>query len=198
MRKTPDTLSSQFKNLCLSGEGHGRISFLSGRHLFDYESMTTPEKKEWALAFHYPAIGEKLIKLDYGQTFKGPLESHFLDKLLQNEKLSEHYRKVLREFFHRLGLIIKTHEDFRGGGESFWQCLGSECSYQDIKMTWSSRNGKFFLKFPLFNNYVFHLAAFSKEKYFNRMRFFVQNEKDIGIKRNPLEMILFLNACYQK
>jgi len=117
---------------------------------------------------------------------------------IQDKEQAKHYREVLKEFFHRLGLVIQTHQDFLTGVKSIWTCSKSSCYYQDIKMTWKLDGGKFFIEFALSNNYIFHLVAFSKDRYFNRMKIFVQNEKDLGIKRNPLELKLFLNACYQK
>ncbi len=163
--------------------------------------MTYPKKKEWALAFHYPGVGEKLLRLDYGLALKGPYSDDFLDKLLveiKDETSARHYRGVLKEFFHRLALVIKTHQDFSEGIKGIWKCRGERCSFKNIKMNWKAKNGKFFMEFPLSDNYSFFLEAFSLDKYFNKMRIFVQNEKDIGIRRNPLELMLFLNDCYQK
>lgn len=127
---------------------------------------------------------------------KGPYSDDFLDKILvevKDERSAQHYREVLKEFFHRLALVIQTHEDSK-----IWKCRRGSCLYKNIKMNWRESGGKLFMEFPLSDDYVFHLEAFSKEKYFNKMRIFVQNEKDLGIKRNPLEIMLFLNDCYQK
>ena len=117
---------------------------------------------------------------------------------IKDETSARHYRGVLKEFFHRLALVIKTHQDFSEGIKGIWKCRGERCSFKNIKMNWKAKNGKFFMEFPLSDNYSFFLEAFSLDKYFNKMRIFVQNEKDIGIRRNPLELMLFLNACYQQ
>ena len=134
--------------------------------------------------------------MDYGQALKGPYSDDFLDNLLvevKDERSAQHYREVLKKFFHRLALVIQTHEDSK-----IWKCRRGSCRYKNINMSWKESGGKFFMDFPLSDGYIFHFEAFSKEKHFNKMRIFVQNEKDLGIKRNPLEIMLFLNACYQK
>jgi len=163
--------------------------------------LTDPKKREWAIAFHYPGVGEKLIRLEYWRAERGPFSDDFLDNLLVevgDKKAAEGYRKVLKEFFHRLALVIQTHEIFRMGFKNIWKCEQENCEHKDIKMTWKRTSGKFFMDFPLSDDYIFHFVSSSQDKYFNRMRIFVQKDKDVGIKRNPLEIMLFLNECYQK
>lgn len=121
--KPSKNFSKEIENLCLSGEGRGRIEYFDRKYVFSYENLLNLENKEWLLGLSLPLHGEELLKINFSDKIR--IKGNFYKRLAlnaQRENKLEYER--LKFFMSDLGAFLKIVALAKSGQSP---CLDGKC-----------------------------------------------------------------------
>ncbi len=91
-----EELSEEFKAVCLSGNGKGRITYMDEKFNFRFESLLQEEMGTWELALFFAFHGEEYFKLHW----KEPVTA-------EGQVIPQADPKMIKRFLNNLAAIIK-------------------------------------------------------------------------------------------
>lgn len=94
----------EFKKICITSSGKGRVELLSTKHTFDYEAELNQKQNIYNLAFNFPLVGEKMLSLSLNpEVVNRDIKNSEISELLKNEIGGRQDRariaKAVEEFF---------------------------------------------------------------------------------------------------
>lgn len=99
-------LKESMPNLCLSGEGRGRLSGPKQKIFFSFESINDLDKKLWSLALSIPLYGEELLRINWQDRDKVRVKGRLVKRLYKSMGKN---RKVLKRSFQIIASFLKFH-----------------------------------------------------------------------------------------
>ena len=201
--KNPQSFKSALAQLCFSGEGKGRVIFLSERQSFSYESLLESESYTWALGLEVPMLGQEIFKLHYKNALEGSVvgQGNFYERLRQaahKEKQSQYHLEVLDSYLKALGRFLLFRKAVL---EDRLECSSGKCLFSGQEIQWKFENTTLNLEFPLSSDQGaerFLLEANEAQKgFYSRLKMQMSDTKHRLEGRKPVEIDLTLNTCEQ-
>ncbi len=189
--------------LCFSGEGKGRVIFLSERQSFSYESLLENENYTWSLGLEVPILGQEIFKLHYKNASNGTVlgQGNFYERLrkaAQKEKQSQYHLEVLDSYLKAVGRFLLFRKAVL---EDRVKCSTGKCFFSDQEIQWKFEKASFLLEFPLSsepNSEKFLLEAQEGQKgFYARLKMQMHDSRHRVEGRKPVEIDLTLNTCEQ-
>lgn len=96
--------SSEFKKICLSSSGKGRIEILNVKHTFSYESELKRAQNRFDMVLDFPVVGERELSLSLdpsvvNRTIKSSQITDLLKEQLGERPDQQRISKAIEEFF---------------------------------------------------------------------------------------------------
>jgi hypothetical protein len=195
--------------ICLTGEGRGRVQFFQEKHLFGQESLYSKKEKEWILALEIPIHGEEVIRLNWENALEktGPkIEGAFFNRLKQvakKQKRGKLYLQLLNSFFKKysdflyflsldksekeLGALCKPIGKFQSSGLS--------CEYKNLKFIWKKSGGGRY-QFDIDKKHIFtiDMEKLEKDKYLINKLALSRRDAN-GAAGHLVKLDLFYESC---
>ncbi len=169
-------------SLCLTGQGRGRLEHSSGRHVFNYESLWEPQKRQWSLALGLPLIGQELIRFHYGAEGKRPKVSGGFAKRLRKERVNQSTNGLLARFYEKL---------------SEWLVINTERKIPNRFSGWnlSLDDGNLVATAKIDSQHLFELKAFAWDQHYERMTLSLLERLPVNRRQSILRLEMFVSAC---
>lgn len=194
---------SALSKLCFTGEGKGRIVFLSERQSFSYESLLEVENYTWSLGLEVPMLGQELFRLNYKNALEGKVVGHgnFYERLrsaAQKEKQSQYHLEVLDSYLNALGRFLLFRKAVL---ESEIDCSKGSCSFVSNEVHWNFSNSTFLIEFPMNSRddsekLLIEAKDVQKDR-FSRLKMQLTDPKHRSERRKAVEIDLTLTTCEQ-
>ncbi len=197
------------QKLCLSGSGKGRLTFLSGRYSFSYESLLESKIHNWTLALDVPMLGQELFKLSYQHADKGEIiaSGNFYKRLQKDaaqEQKSNYQLELLDSYLGGYARFLKWYEAFFNDRASFFKSctitdqneISGQCSFWGEQLVWSIVDANLVLSFPLKNEdrFVFEAEKLNKN-YFQQQKMSLKEKAKPNSGRTSLQIELYQSSC---
>lgn len=181
-RDNRDSLAQQiayereFKKICLSGEGKGRVEILANKQTFTYESVINKVKNVYHLALNFPIIGEREIAIS--------LDPATANRMIKESDIAFVLKDMIGERNDRARLV-KSVEEFFVFSSDFMRFLAAGVFPKHYTASFSS-SGRFIMERNT-ASYRFMVESYApNDQFFERISF------KIFVKSSSTDPILTL------
>lgn len=166
----------EFRKICLSGEGKGRVEILANKQTFTYESAINKPQNVYNLALNFPIIGEREIAIS--------LDPATANKMIKESDIAFALKDMVGERSDRARLV-KSVEEFFVFASDFMRFLAAGIFPKHYTASFSS-SGRFTMERNT-ASYRFIVESYApNDQFFERISF------KIFVKTSSTDPILTL------